>query len=366
MSEIQTNPQAYEDEIDLRELFLAMWKNKYVIISITLIAAILTALFSVFALSPVYRTNLDIVISMPEQYHTRYGEYTLPISTNDQYISFITSNTVLLNTVKDMEYDPKEVALEDLRKRITIGELDAAQADKQNTFHVTVSADNPAESLKLAETLYANYIEFMDIMTKETAASYYTNYFNTELRALELSLKSNQEILKKNEELLATTPQTINQKEAMEALQEDTNSLDYIVMENIINENYTKIENDIITTKQTIYSIQDSIQSYTEYLKDIDKEKEAIAQYYETGGADNIETGLISVVETGIHMPSQPVAPTRKTSPSNARNTIIGMVIGFMVSIMVVFVREFWLKKDDGKGQTTRTQTVDSTTKDVS
>ena len=42
MSEIQNNANTYEDEIDLRELIMALWRSKYIIISIAIIAAILT------------------------------------------------------------------------------------------------------------------------------------------------------------------------------------------------------------------------------------------------------------------------------------------------------------------------------------
>ena len=103
MSEIQNNANTYEDEIDLRELIMALWRSKYIIISIAIIAAILTGLYSMFMLSPVYQTRLDIVINMPEQYPTRFGDYTLPLTTNDQYINLITSNQVLTNTIRDMD-----------------------------------------------------------------------------------------------------------------------------------------------------------------------------------------------------------------------------------------------------------------------
>src|SRR5690554_1470030 len=94
MNKLPKEETAYEDEIDLRELFTAIWKNKYIIIGIALIAAILAGLYSMFVLSPVYQTKMDIVISMPEKYHTPYGDYSLPITSNQEYINLITSNRV--------------------------------------------------------------------------------------------------------------------------------------------------------------------------------------------------------------------------------------------------------------------------------
>jgi len=132
----------------------------------------------------------------------------------------------------------------------------------------------------------------------------------------------------------------------MEAIQEGRkDSQDYIVVENIINDSYTKIQNDVVSIRQTIYSIENSIRSDQEKLKEIEKEKKKISEYHETDGKAPVVSDFIRVVETGIHMPSEPVAPTQKTGPANGRNVLIGMVTGFLLSAMVVFIREFWMGK---------------------
>ncbi len=342
----QLNGQHYEEEIDLRELVLILWKQKNIIISTTLIAAILTGLFSMFVLSPVYHTKLNIVINMPQVYNTRYGEYTLPITTNEQYINLITSNDVLINTIEGMGYNASEVSIDNLKGRISIGQSSAKAGTVQNSFEIIVSANNPQESLKLAQTLYDNYIEFLNVMTKERAIGYYYNNFSIELKKAQMLLKSNQELLKKNEELLAQIPQTINQKEAMREIQGVmSNTSNYVVLENIINPNYTRVENDIIVLKQAINTIQDSIRLYNEHLEEIDKEKQAIAKYYEAGKVGKLESSIIGVVKTSVYLPSPPVAPTQKSSPRNALNVAIGIVLGGMLGVMIVFIKE-WLKKD--------------------
>jgi capsular polysaccharide biosynthesis protein len=259
MSEIQNDVITYEDEIDLRELFMAMWRNKYIIISMALVLALLTGLFSMFVLSPVYQAKLDIIINMPATYQTRFGDYTLPINSNDQYIDLITSNGVLINTIEDMGYDDK-VSVEDLRDSISIVQEGSANADKPNIFQISVSADNPEEALILAQTLFDNYIEFVDVMTKERAINHYYNHYSVSLLSLEKSLTRNQELLAKNELLLANTEQTINQKEVLEKTEGVlSNSVDFVVLDNIINQNYFEIEKDIIEIKQTIYSLENSI-----------------------------------------------------------------------------------------------------------
>lgn len=347
MNKNQNNAQYYEYEIELRELIMALWKRKRMIISLTLIAAILAGMFSMFVLSPVYDTKLNIVISMPEKYNTRYGEYTLPITSNEQYINLIKSNDVLINTIEDMGYSSEEISLESLQNRISIGKVDAKANTIQNSFDITISAGNPEESLKLAQTLYSNYLDFMDAMTKERVVSYYSNYFNVELKSLENNLDRTKETLKKNEELLAQTPQIIAAGKVNLEIQTQLNeSSDYVVPIDTVNPNYIKIENDIVGNKQSINSIENSMRMYNSYLEELDVERQAINKYYRTGEAEKLEATLISVVETSVYLPSSPVAPTQKTSPSNALNTVIGAVFGGMLGVMVALFQEYWFKEE--------------------
>lgn len=342
MTENQQNVQNNENEIDLREVFIALWKQKILVISISLIAAILTGVFSMFILSPVYDSKLNIVISMPQKYITKYGEYELPITTNEQYINLITSNDVLVNTIKDMGYNDEGVTVDKLKDSISIGKV-ASQADVvQNCFEVTVSADNAEEVLKLAETLFENYIEFMNVMTNERAVSYYYDHFKVDLRAKEVILKSTKEILKKNEALLAQTPKTIDQKAAMDQI---TNTKDFVVLENIINPNYTIVEKNIIENKQLIDTTEDTMRVAKENLEELDLEKVAIAKYYENGKTSKLQSSLIGVVETSVYLPSPPVAPTHKTSPSNARNAAIGLILGGILGCGVALIKEYCYKK---------------------
>jgi capsular polysaccharide biosynthesis protein len=340
MNENNNNVQYYEDEIDLRELVMALWKRKKMIIAFTLIAAIIAGMFSVFVLSPVYDTKLNIVISMPDVYHTRYGEYKLPITSNEQYINLIKSNDVLINTIRDMGYT--EVSVEQLAKRINIGSLDAKSNSVQNSFNITVSADNPEESHKLAQLLFENYIEFMDVMVKERAISHYINYFNVEIMSLENSLEVEKETLAKNQELLLQTPKTIDVESNIEVQTQLNGDSNYVVPVDIANPNYIKIENDIIRNKQSINGIESAIKKYDKYLNELEIEKQAVKKYYETGRTEKLQSSVIGIVENSIYLPSPPVVPTQKTSPSNTLNTLIGAVLGGMIGVMAALVKEYW------------------------
>lgn len=347
MNEKQYN-ELREEEIDLRELFMVLWKKKVTIICITLIAALITGLISVLLITPVYHSRLRIIINMPETYHTKYGDYSLPITSNEQYINLITTNEILLHTIEDMGYDI-ETNIESIRERITIEPSDAKANTIQNTFYVKVAADNPTEAQKLAQTLFDNYMEFLDVLIIEGALDYHIDRINVSLQSSEVSLISTKEILTKNEALLAQTPQTINQKEAMQEIGDSSSTTDYIILENIINPNYTKIESDIIANKQSINSIENSMRINNEYMAELDELKSKVNSYKESGDYSKLDTDFVKVTKTNIYLPSDPIVPSSKTSPRNSMNVIIGALLGGMVAVFVVLIREYWFKPEEEK-----------------
>ncbi|NLZ83249.1 MAG: hypothetical protein GX915_06265 [Clostridiales bacterium] len=343
MGEEQKITDQYEGEISLKDLFMALWRQRLIIISITLIAAIATGIVSAFFITPVYNSKLNIVINMPETHHTKFGDYKLPITSNGEYINLITSNNILIETINDMGYDPELVTIEGLRERITIDNTVTTPGVEQNSFSVSVAADNPEEAKELAQVLFDNYIEFIDVITIKGAIDYYRSQFSISLKSLEVSMKSTEKILAKNEELLAETPQTINQREAMDEIERDLSSSEYIILENIINTNYIAIEKNIVENKQAIISIDNSMRVYNEYLAELDTIQKPLDIYYSTGDIQELDDITINITETNIYLPSQPIVPSRKTSPSNAMNVIIGTVLGGMVGVLIALVKEYWL-----------------------
>jgi hypothetical protein len=254
----------------------------------------------------------------------------------------ITSNDVLEYTIRDMGYDSSEVTIEKLKSRIMIGEINTATDVTQNYFEVIVSADNPKEAKKLADVLFENYANFLDVMTKERAVLYYYDSFSVQIQALQNSVNSNKEILKKNEELLKIIPQTINQKDALAAIDNKLDTNDFIVLEDIINPNYTKVEGDIILLKQEINTDENSIIDYEGYLKELEIEKKAIEKYYESGKQITLESNVINIIDNCVYMPSSPVEPTSKTSPSHIKNIIIGALLGGMIGVFAALIKEYW------------------------
>ncbi len=317
--------------ITLRTLIRIFQKKKYSIISLTVLFAVIVGMVSVFFIPPVYNTRVNIIISMPETYHTKYGDYVLPLSTKDQYLHLLKSNEVLLNTIEDMEFN-KKVTIEKLSDRIAIQE-----GDKDTTsFSVIVEASTPEESLRLANTLYNNYIDFIDIMVKERTVNYFYNNFSIELVDLETTLTKEQEALKANQKLLDQITREYKSVN-LDVIDYIGKNGSYILPEDTINPNYVKVEADVILNQQTINELTRTINIKKQYLSQLEQEKESI----ENDNKD-ITIDLVSIVDSNIFMPSELVAPTRKSNPSVSKNVIIGAVFGGMVGMVYALFQAYW------------------------
>lgn len=336
--------QYYVYQTNLKELFLALWKRKRLIISLTLLAAMLVAVYSEFLVTPRYETKLNIIINMPEFYKTRYGEYKLPISDNNQYLDLIKNNDVIIATISDMNYDAEEVSIEGLRERINIVGTKAATGTKQNSFEVIVSANSPEESLDLAQILYSRYLIFLDVMTKEKAINYYYDECILQNKNLENELKNIKQVLKKNEELLNETSKTfLNGSSNIEIQRQLNETNDYLVPINTINPNYISIENDIIQNKQSINEIEILISMNDMILEELNEELQSVKRYYETGKSEELESKIISSITNNVYLLSSPAAPTHKSSPSILFNTSIGVIVGLFIGVLIALVKEYWL-----------------------
>ncbi len=332
MSE-QQNYNRYEDEIDIKELFMVIWKGKLVIIAITLIFAILTGIVTVFLIDPVYEAKLDIIVNIPETFNTKYGEYRMLMSTNEQYINLIQSNDVLKNTMEDMNFDMNNSSIQNFSSRISITKDDK----KPNSFNIKVQASSPDEALQATISLYKNYIDYLNKTIKTRSSDYFINYYLTELKKDEDSLKSDNILLEQYKEMLNEIPQTINQKDALGSI--NINSVDYVVLENILNENYKKVELDIINLEQVIFGLENKINLSKQYIDELNQIKISIANN------DELSLEFFKVVDESVHLTSEPIAPTNKTSPSTTLNIVIGAVIGGMISVIYVLIKKYWFTK---------------------
>jgi capsular polysaccharide biosynthesis protein len=72
--------------------------------------------------------------------------------------------------------------------------------------------------------------------------------------------------------------------------------------------------------------------------------KTMIVKYHEDKKLTGLDPSLIGMVDSNIYLASEPVAPSRKTSPSNSKNVIIGFFLGGVIGVLSGLIKEFWKK----------------------
>ena len=127
-------------------------RNKFVIILVvTLAAAVLSGLFTHFAITPQYSSTVKMyVYSNSDRISTDSSISSSELDASQElintYIYILKSDTVLEAVMKDLNID--DISLGQLRNSI-----DAQQATKTVAFEVTVTTDDPSRSAQIANSI---------------------------------------------------------------------------------------------------------------------------------------------------------------------------------------------------------------------
>lgn len=154
-----------EEEISLSELFATLKNKLGLIISLSLLGLLLTALYTFFIVTPMYESTTQLLVN-------RTADEGTGIQLND-----INTNVRMIDTYKDIIKGP--VILDEVKDNLntdfTAGQLGnmvqiTANANSQ-VFSLTIQTDNPIEAMEIANeiaTTFQNKIS--DIMNVENVS----------------------------------------------------------------------------------------------------------------------------------------------------------------------------------------------------
>lgn len=137
-----------EETIDLREYFGIIKKRSKLILAITSVAVIVSAIVSFFMLSPVYEANTTLIVNRNEnsESQTMTGdEFNVTQKLAVTYGKIITSRTVLdevIDTLNlDMDYDQ------------LVGKINVSAVSDTQIISVTVQDTNPKKAMDIANAV---------------------------------------------------------------------------------------------------------------------------------------------------------------------------------------------------------------------
>ena len=154
-----------EETIDLREYFGIIKKRSKLIIAITVVAVIISALVSFFLLKPVYETNTTLIVNRSESKETQSmtgDEYNVAqkLAVTDGEI--IKSRTVLNEVIEDLNL---EMTYSELVSNVTVSQVGDTQI-----INVKVQDTDPVQARNIANAIPKVFTKEVKRITKANGA----------------------------------------------------------------------------------------------------------------------------------------------------------------------------------------------------
>ncbi|MCL6587114.1 MAG: hypothetical protein K6T72_11500 [Anoxybacillus sp.] len=306
-----------EKKVELIGLVNVVLTQKWIVVGITAIAVLISALASFLLVEPVYSVKATVSVNnglMPGRQLKETDIYFNEMVTPSVYVEHIKSPQVIGEAIKKSGLE-----------QYTIGQVQASitveNVQNTNLINITLKGKNASDTKNMLDSIL--------------------------ITAKELLLKEIQQRVKEDSEQLAI--QVKDQKEELEQLLKEYNQKaqslqlsSFLLLDTIISHNNqyminldqgrlpstgTISEKDLLSLSDLSNKIQVYSDNYREYLTN----QQQLQGFLQTVSVDDKILTL-----------SAPLAPQTPDSPNRLLNIIIGFVVGFAASIGVVFFRHYW------------------------
>lgn len=310
-----------ESEISVREIVDKLWDGKWIISVITIVALLIAGIYSYFIADPVYSgkalVNANNISTVPENIQPFVNEFTKPAS----FEQTMKSTTVLEKLIEQEELNSSVGKLESTlnialpaRETDTLISVSMNGTDRDEIKSIVDSAiDLTIEEMKLNMQSRLTLLEeqYQNNMVEESknidnAVKEFNDLSAGEgLPALLLFQQSNlkeQYILETNEEMLNEL--------------KDIDKADQV--------SYQKINSEIenLTSLYSFYS----------------------SKYDEVKSVNNMD-----IIKMNLNVQSETFVADQPLSPNKSLNMLIALVFGLILGIVVVVLRDFFIKTTRNK-----------------
>lgn len=360
----------YADEIDLREYVELLWRWKFFIIGITLVAALTAALVSFFVLEPVYQASAQILAPQtPVPSEVIRSPYFMDLiidnlNLRDQYDAFSLSKAVSLETSKTTN------TLTTIKVETNSPELSARIANEiaaqflkfvKETHEDTVAAsvkyyedqrDEAQARLVAVRDEIARLKQATDIVSLQNEvnrlASQINSYLSQEVEA-KLRERDLEKGIEELEEALKDVPPTLPGPPDWAGQPTEVPNELYISL----NESLALKKVQLTETRTRLAGIASALPAlkadyeakyallleYQNELYLLEAEERDLTQQI-ASFRESIEKLTTSMPQMNVVSPA--VEPIRPIKPQKLLNTLVAAVLGGFISVLAVFVIEYW------------------------
>jgi len=325
-----------EQEINLREIIEIILKGKWIIVTIILIAMLVSAIIGFFVVSPKYESNSLVRIAAT----TQDGKQTIDIGV---YVESLMSDAEINRIIEKLELDSKKYSISSVRKMI---QLEAQQ--NTNIMKIKVKGSNSLLNTKIANLIAYELGDRFEI----TAHSQNIVEYQNELKALSDNIVSTKSELEEARNQLKLIPekQTTNQslinnsllqslvKEASNASTKDIIGIQ--VEDETINPAYTAIQEQIAAISISLTKLQAGEDLVKTKIKE-SSDRIAILdnQIQQDKLSLRISERLLDGYQAVFISPA--IQSDVPTGPNKLLYMGIAVILGGMIGVVIVFFRHY-------------------------
>lgn len=332
------------DEISLKELItilLSDWKS---IVYTSLIVGVVVFLYTFLLVPRTYMASNDIMFNIPSTAGTKYGTYTFPSQSIVDYINPLTSRSVVQAVVDDLEL---EVDVDRLLKSI---DVNYKADDEQKFITVSVSFSNAELAKEINDSLIYHYINTLQNTYKKEAISQFIYEKNTSIDAITFNLEKVESAISEKSNYFETMKSVYTLQKGLfgdptsAALYADQFNLDLskmsddVVVEEYLNQNYLKLEAELVDLEITKIEYLESIKFNTQLLDELEDIK--------SNQIEVVDNDNLNILYGSIYTVQDAFVPTRPESRGTVLNTLIAGVLAGMVMVFYVFFKHYWLNSE--------------------
>ena len=365
------NQYQYDDEIDLRELIGTIWQWKNMVIAVTLISALTAGIVSFFILQPVYEASAQILTSktsVPNEvikspYFMAKVIEELDLPAEDKYTAFALAESVSVQAgksaditiIKMEDADPQRAA--DIVNTVAVLYTDfveekSSEASSAKVAFLQKRLDETKEELDAAreELDEIRRSEQLDIL--ESEVSRLSRELNDWKDTVSKGEVRKEELARGIEELnkiLASIPESVPGPPDYSGKPTQVPNQTYQDLTTSLAEKRVELGELEVRLSRAASKIPaleaqyDSVyEKYVEAQRNVGELETNINRL--NASVTSLDAQIVaastSVPEAFIATPA--VAPIKAVKPRKLLNTAVAGVLGFFVSILVVFFVEYW------------------------
>lgn len=386
------------EEISLRELIEILIKRKKIIISVTVVSILLSAILCFLILEPVYETRMVLMASQFSdriQSTEKIGEgidsilnslSQYPTMTLETYRQQITAPRVMRETIAQLgleeEYDVASLAEDIILETIK----------DTNLISIKMQHTDPEKAAQIVNKVGENFVVFVADKAKEnatTSSTYVESQMAIEKEKLDAALEELKEFLSQprgvselSREIEARLQQITDYKTKLTDLkirqkalkssilvaEQEAKDTNRILLKNQDNQDtmqltiedtatllkieLAEVESNITNIEETLITLQNEIEETQVELQDkrhqerLVNQKVTIAQNTYDAFVKKYEelrvTESSQIGEATITIMSRAYPTTRPVAPRKALNIAIATALGLMIGVFVAFFLEYW------------------------